>query len=86
MAYGTAGLKCVVAGVGSGPAVWVYSSVDANGVVSGAAYFTDGIARGLRVGDVMFVVDTDTGAGNTTVHSVITVAAAGTTISPAILA
>lgn len=70
MVYATAGLKCVAPGMGSGPALWVYSSTDPNTDVDAVGYFTDAKDRGMKVGDIVFVVDTDTGVGNTTVHSV----------------
>jgi hypothetical protein len=85
MAYATAGLKCTVAGVGNAPAIWVYTSVDVHTDVDAADYFADGKARGMKVGDVMFVVDSDTGPGNTTVHSVTAVGAVAASISPALL-
>jgi len=57
---------------GSG-ALWLYASTDAHGTVSGAGYFTDGSAHGMKVGDVVIVQKSDTGA--TTLHSVVSIAA-----------
>lgn len=86
MVYATAGLKCAVPGIGTQAAIWTYTSVDAHGVVEASGYFTDAGDRGMKVGDIMIVVDSDT-AGNTTVHSVTVVDAAGLgTISVALLA
>ncbi len=88
MGYATAGLICLVPRMGgTGPALWVYTSTDAHGTVEGSLYFSDGDKRGMKVGDVVIVVDSDTGAGNTTIHSVNTVTAgSGATINAALLA
>lgn len=45
--------------VGGGGALWYYSSTDVHTDVDAAGYFTDGEARGMRVGDVVLVVETD---------------------------
>lgn len=92
MAYGASGLKLMSAGSGGlagGPQLWYYTSVDAHGTVEGTAYFTDSGTGGkfpMRVGDVVIVVDSDTGPGNVTIHSVITLSATGASINPALLA
>lgn len=44
----------------AGPAIWVYKSADAIATVYGAGYFTNGSALGLKVGDLMFVYDSNT--------------------------
>lgn len=87
MAYSTSNPpKCLVPGVGGGPAIWVYQSTDAHGVVATGPYFTNGGALGMKAGDIVFVQDTDTGTHNTTVHSVQSVTAGAATISAAVLA
>lgn len=86
MAYATAGLKLIVPGMGSGPAIWYYTSTDAHGTVEGSLYFSDSAARGMKVGDLVFVVDSDTGPGNVTAHSVTVAGSTGATINPALLA
>lgn len=72
MAYATTNPpKLLVKGVGTAPSLWSYSSTDAHTDVDAAGYFTDGANLGLRVGDVMIVVDTD--SATATIHSVATV-------------
>lgn len=46
--------------IGGGTSVWIYSSADAAATVNGAAYFSNGIALGMAVGDPVMVVDTNT--------------------------
>lgn len=86
MTYATAGLKLLTAGMGSGPSLWYYTSTDAHGTVEGSLYFSDGADRGMKVGDIVIVVDSDTGPGNTTIHSVSVAGSTGATINAALLA
>jgi hypothetical protein len=66
-------LRCVAqSGIDSG-ATWIYGPGDAHATVEGAHYFSDGGQRGMRVGDLIFVIEA--AAGGTTCHSVITVVA-----------
>jgi hypothetical protein len=60
--------KCLIAGVGGGPALWVYTSADARATVEGAGYFANAATIGLKLGDIVIVVYT-TGYA-TTVHAV----------------
>lgn len=70
-------------GIGAGPSTWIYRSADVHTDVDAVGYFVDGYARGLRVGDVMFVVESDNSNVQTT-HSVITSTVGGaSTISAA---
>ena len=39
------------------PKLWVYSSVDPIATVQGAAYFSNGLTLGMRVNDIVFVID-----------------------------
>lgn len=55
---------------GSGVSIWTYSSTDAAATVDGANYFTNGGSLGLKVGDIMFVTDTDASPVITTMHQV----------------
>ncbi len=57
--------------------IWAYSSTDVATDVDASGYFTNGDALGLKIGDIMFVVDTDTGPNTVTIHRVITVTAGG---------
>ena len=49
----------IAGGVGSGPRLWTYSSVDAVTLVRVAGYFTDGWTLGMRKNDLVFVLDND---------------------------
>ena len=79
MAYSNTGLRNLIPRIGSGPAVWIYSSADAHTDVDASGYFSDGADFGLTAGDVMIVVDTNT--PTCTVHHV----ASATTITAATL-
>jgi hypothetical protein len=65
MAYASSGLQKVTSGIGSGgTTMFIYTTAsDAIATVVGSAYFSDGIAQGMGVGDVVFVVRTSTGIG-----------------------
>ena len=84
--------RLVIACLGTeGGAVWLYKSADVHGDVDAAEYFSDGGDRGMKVGDVVIVVTTPSGA--TTIHSVTAVEPGGfhisnrfATVSPAVLA
>jgi hypothetical protein len=67
MAYATGNPpSCVTQRVGAtGGAFWVYNSTDAATAVRVAGYITNGYALGIRVGDLVFQVDT---AGGTVGH------------------
>lgn len=86
MAYETTNPpKCLIPRMGDSPAIWVYSDGDAHGTVEGSDYFTDGLELGMKVGDVVIVIDTDDGA--TTIHSVTVLDSDGNaTINAATLA
>lgn len=78
MAYVTTNPPQLVMGSvgGVGSQVWSYKSTDANTVVDGASYITNGGALGMRAGDIVIVTDTDAAAGaKVTVHGVDTVSA-----------
>lgn len=50
------------ASTGGGGDIWFYRSADAIATVKGAGYFTNGVALGLSVGDIVFVFDSATPA------------------------
>lgn len=86
MAYVTANLVCMVPRMSAGPAWWHYVGVDIHTDVDAAGFFTDGDAKGMKVGDLVFVSKSTATIG-TTVHYVSAVTALGAaTIEPAILA
>ena len=69
MAYSTSTPPFVVSqGIYSGKN-WRYESADAATLVRVAGYFTNGYALGMRAGDTVTVVDTDT-SYTTTIHTV----------------
>lgn len=55
---------------GTGPNQWVYRSTDAAATVDAANYFTNGGSLGMRVGDLVWVTDTDASPVITTLHQV----------------
>ena len=77
MAYDTTNPPVKVAGgIGSGPALWIYNSVDIHTDVDAAGYFTNGDALGMSVGDMVMVGKTTAPIG-ATVHYVSVVTAGG---------
>lgn len=62
MAYTTNNLSSVVASVEGVIGIWGYTTADSLATVKGAAYFADGVAKGLSVGDIIFVINTTTPA------------------------
>lgn len=86
MAFAATGLICSVTASGSAPNWWVYTSTDAHGTVEGSLYFAGMKTYGMKVGDVVVVIDSDTGPGNATIHSVTVATDVGCTINAALLA
>ncbi len=65
MAYSTSSPPALVANtVGGNGAVWLYKSADDDATVNGASYFTNGIPLGMKVGDIVLVIDTATPKGS----------------------
>lgn len=87
MAYATSNPpQLLVARVGSGTALWAYTSTDVHTDVDAADYFSNGDALGMKVGDVV-LVSKSTATVGTTVHYVSAVTAGGAaTVAAAILA
>ena len=86
MAYSTANPPILlVPGFGTnGRNVWNYTSADTRATVEGAAYFSNGISLGMKLGDTVIVVNS---AGYlTTIHSVSAVTATAATVNAAVLA
>ena len=54
----------------TGPTVWYYISTDDAATVDASGYITNGGDLGLRVGDVMFVTDSNASPVITTLHQV----------------
>lgn len=51
--------KRIGGGIGAGGSLWLYQSADVHTDVDAADYFSNGWSLGLRVGDVVLVVETD---------------------------
>lgn len=65
MAYVSASLNLVVPGqitTQAGSRDWVYMSTDSPTLFLATSYFSDGVAKGLSKGDVIYVIDTTTPA------------------------
>jgi hypothetical protein len=72
MAYDSTKMRMAASfGIDSGN-MWVYNSPDPHATTEGAAYFSNGGKIGMKVADIVIVVEP---AGGTTVHSVTVVAA-----------
>lgn len=83
MAYTSSGLALTAQRVGGGGAVWNYASTDVHTDVDATGYFTDGNARGMKVGDVVHVIETDNSYAQTTHSVTISTANGAATISAA---
>lgn len=72
MAYSTLNPpKLLVQSIGgTGPNIWSYASTDGATTVDGANYITNGGSLGMKVGDIVFVTDTDASPVVTTMHQV----------------
>jgi hypothetical protein len=84
MTYSNANLNLHKSGLNAGPASWIYTSTDAHTDVDAASYFSDGKKRGMKLNDIVIVVDTS--AHTTTLHHVQSVSGNACTISSATLA
>lgn len=79
IAQGTAQRKRNASGtlLSNGGALWFYHSTDAVAAVRVSGYISDGDARGLVPGDLVFVVDTDASPITVSICIVTSVAAGG---------
>lgn len=71
MTYATSNPPAATSQTLTGASIWTYKSADAIATVDGAGYFTNGGDLGMKVGDVVFIVDTANGL--TTISQVSTV-------------
>lgn len=62
MAYDTSNPPKLMAQAINSARMWKYDSADALSLVRVAGYFTNGYDLGMRAGDTVIVVDTDTAA------------------------
>lgn len=85
MSYVPAQLRKVAGGIGSGPSIWHYYGTDAHTDVDATDFFSDGANKGMRVNDIVFVINTSGTTG--TMHYVSAIDSDGNaTISAATLA
>lgn len=86
MAYVSAQLNLVADGVGDTPSLWIMYGTDIHTDVDADDWISDGLAKGLKVNDVVIYVKTTATIG-ATLHSVRAVVTAGAmSLAPAILA
>lgn len=61
MAYNSNYLTCIDSlGGYSGHNLWFYTTTDNNATITGAGYFSDGIAKGMNTNDVVIVTQVTT--------------------------
>jgi hypothetical protein len=61
MTYATSNPPRVVGdSIGGGCTLWLYSSTDDDATTNGSGYYSNGVALGMKVGDVVLVSDTTT--------------------------
>ena len=72
MAYSTSNPPTLVVGslAGTGTQIWSYRSTDPAATVDDANYITNGGSLGMKVGDIVFVTDTDASPVIVTMHQV----------------
>jgi hypothetical protein len=84
MAYSTAlPPKLIAQNVGGGGALWAYASADVSTDVDASGYFTNGNALGMKVGDVVLVIETDNSYLQTTHSVTVSTAGGAATVSAA---
>jgi len=71
MAYATSNPPRLILQAIAGPSMWLYSSDDASTVVDASGYITNGGRLGMKVNDLVQVVDAD--GKVITMHTVVTV-------------
>lgn len=86
MAYVTAQWNLMVPGVGNEPSLWIGYGTDVHTDVDADDFVSDGLAKGMKVNDIVIYVKTTATIG-ATLHSVRAVVTAGAmSLSAAILA
>lgn len=60
---------------------WSYKSTDAIATVCGSSYVSDGYVRGMRVGDIVYVLDTSSTLGSIGYVSAVSTGAGATILS-----
>jgi hypothetical protein len=81
MAYETSNPpRLLIPSIGGGLQVWGYQSTHASTVVAGAGFFSNGAALGMRVGDVVLVVNSTSGVPYVTGISTVNDSSAATVV------
>lgn len=70
MAYSTSNPPSLVTQAINGRRIWFYASTDPSTDVDASGYFTNGYALGMRQGDQVLVLDTDSTHQQMTSHTV----------------
>ncbi len=65
MTYATSNSPRLIAdSIGGNGSVWLYTSTDDDATTNGSGYYTNGVALGMKVGDIVLVIDTTTPKGS----------------------
>lgn len=83
MAYSTSTPPTLLVGSleNSAPNIWAYKSADAVATVRVINYFTNAQALGMKVGDIVFVYNTNSGSPLMSICVVMAVASTGADLS-----
>lgn len=69
--YNPANLHCMLPSLnGNTPSLWSYKCTDAAADVDADGYISDAKERGMRLHDIVFVIDTDAATPTCTTHFV----------------
>lgn len=85
MAYKPGDLILAFGGINDpGVRIWTYKTTDGSTAVEAADYFSDALYRGMRVGDLVYIVEVDSGTVTSAAfHVVMTVDSDGADLSDA---
>lgn len=86
MAYTPTTLTAITQAPGAGPSIFHYTNTDAHTDVDASGYFSDGVARGMALYDLVFVIDTDTNTGTFHYVSAVNATTGAVTVSVSTLA
>lgn len=64
MTYATTNPPALIGQSLAGGGLWLYKSADDDATVNGTDYFSNGEALGMKVGDIVLVIDTATPKGS----------------------
>lgn len=79
MAYDTQKLSRLAGTFDGGWGVWLYRSADSFATVKASGYISDAFAKGMKVGDVIHILDT--GGPTLTIAMIVTCTASAETMS-----